>query len=428
MVLEHKGFFVAVTCMVTASLTGGCRTVTPEVYSMPIGQQQGGTAQRQAFRLGVDVLEQTGFKPLLGKRVGLITNQTSVNGRGVPTRLVLQRAPQVNLTALYVPEHGLDGKEKAGLKVRSRRDRVTGLTAHSLYGDTRKPTAAMLRGVDVLVFDLQDIGCRSYTYISTMVRAMEAAGEQGKEFLVLDRPNPLGGLRVEGPPLEKRWQSFVGQIPVPYVYGMTAGELAMMTVGKRWIKARPLLGVVKMRGWSRGMLWRDTRLRWVQTSPNIPKPVSPHYYVATGILGGVSGVDIGIRTDGPFEYAGAKGIDGRDLARTLRARGFPGVRFIPYESRVKAGFSGVRLDINPDTRADLVELDITLLAELNRRKGGALLRRTSKSKMNLFHKVYGSDSLARDLAKGYDPRQISADWRARNASFLHSRRPYLIYP
>jgi uncharacterized protein YbbC (DUF1343 family) len=177
---------------------------------------------RGAVELGIDVLESNGYSLLKNKRVGLITNQTGVDSRGVRTRVLLRK--NCNLVALYTPEHGLDGREKAGRYIRSRRDPVTGLTAYSLYGPTRKPTPVMLRGIDTLVFDLQDIGCRSYTYVSTMAKGMEATAENHIEFVVLDRPNPLGGLRVEGPLVDPQWISFVGQIPVPYVHGMTVAN------------------------------------------------------------------------------------------------------------------------------------------------------------------------------------------------------------
>src|SRR5438093_2814273 len=202
-----------------------------------------------AVELGIDVLESNGYALLKNKRVGLITNQTGMDSRGIRTRVLLRK--NCNLVALYTPEHGLDGTEKAGRYIRSRRDPVTGLTAHSLYGPTRKPTPAMLRGIDTLVFDLQDIGCRSYTYISTMTKCMEAAAENHIEFVVLDRPNPLGGLRVEGPTVERPWISFVSQFPIPYVHGMTVGELAQMINAKGWIGGRCSLTVVPMRGWSR---------------------------------------------------------------------------------------------------------------------------------------------------------------------------------
>lgn len=400
----------------------GCETAEEPVVSGVVQP-----VPARGVMLGIDVLASNGYDLLRGKRVGLITNHTSVNGRGVKTRVVLQRAREVNLVALYAPEHGIEGKVGAGKKISGSRDAVTGLRVHSLYGATRKPTPGMLAGIDVLVFDLQDIGCRSYTYISTMAVAMEACGENRKEFVVLDRPNPLGGNRVEGPGLERKWTSFVGQVPVPYVHGMTAGELAMMIHGERWMKSRPKIGMVKMRGWSRGMVWRDTRLRWVATSPNIPKSDSPAYYVATGILGGLSGLDIGIGTSGPFEYAGSKGVDGGDLARAMRARGFRGVGFAPYRNAAKPDFTGVKITIDPKTRDNLVALDIALLVEIYRQTGGSIMRRAPASKMNLFHKVYGSEGLARDLRRGVDPGVIAKRWEAGNATFRRKRSSYLQY-
>lgn len=402
----------------------GCRSGRVDIYEDPSGAT-GGTGRTM---LGIDVLRANGYRGLLGKRVGLITNQTSRDGSGTKTRLVLHRAREVNLTELYVPEHGLEGTEKAGQKIQSRRDSLTGLTAHSLYGATRKPTASMLRNIDILVFDLQDIGCRSYTYISTMALAMEAAAEHGKEFMVLDRPNPLGGIRVEGPPLENRWKSFVGQIPTPYVHGMTAGELAGMINGKRWIRSRPNLIVVKMRSWSRSRTWSNTGLRWYPTSPNIPKGTSPLYYVATGILGGLSGLDIGIGTSRAFEFAAAKGVDPNDFTNFMNRQGFSGVRFTPYRSSKKAGYGGCQIHIDPRASADLVALDVVLVSELNRRTGGALFRDTPSSSMNLFHKVYGSDSFARDMQRGRDPRSVIAEWQSSRTRFLSERQQFLLYP
>ena len=208
-----------------------------------------------AVQLGIDVLQQEDFAPLQGHRVGLVTNQTGVNSQGVKTRVILAHAHGVKLVALFTPEHGLDGTEGAGRYVSSRRDPVTGLMAYSLYGPTRKPTPQMLDGIDTLVYDMQDIGCRSYTYISTLAKCMEAAGEKGITVVVLDRPNPLGGVRVEGPGMEDRWKSFIGQLPVPYVHGMTAGELARMADGLGWVQPRCHLTVIPMkRSWSRQML------------------------------------------------------------------------------------------------------------------------------------------------------------------------------
>lgn len=378
-----------------------------------------------SFMLGIDVLASRGFDLLRGKRVGLITNHTSLTSRGERTRSVMQRALGPNFVALYAPEHGIDGNIGAGKHVSTRRDAVTGLTVFSLYGPTRKPTPAMLAPIDVLVFDLQDIGCRSYTYISTMIVAMEAAAECGKQFVVLDRPNPIGGWRVEGPPLEARWKSFVGQIPVPYVHGMTAGELAMMACARGWVSRAPRLDVVKMQGWSRGMTWQDTGLRWYPTSPNIPHSISPFCYVATGILGGATSVDIGIGTDEPFGYAGGAGVNANALLAYCQRLNTPGVSFSPYS---RNGFGGVRLHINPRATADLTALDVLLLAEINRLSGGKVVGRMSGSKLNLFNKVYGSESLYSDLRRGVPASSIIARWQGWNQSFRSQRQRFLLYP
>ena len=276
-------------------------------------------------QLGIDVLGDNTYAQLRGKRVGLITNQTGVNSRGVRTRVLLKQ--NCNLVALYTPEHGLEGREKAGRYVKSRRDPATGLTAYSLYGPTRKPTPSMLRGIDVLVFDIQDIGCRSYTYISTMGKCMEAAAENNIEFVVLDRPNPLGGLRVEGPKVDPGWISFVGQFPIPYVHGMTIGELAKMINAEGWIAGRCRLTVVTMHGWTRDMTWAETGLRWVPTSPNIPKATSPLYYVATGTVGELSGPETGIGGYAPFEVISANWLNAESFTRYLKSLYMPGVYF-----------------------------------------------------------------------------------------------------
>jgi uncharacterized protein YbbC (DUF1343 family) len=235
-------------------------------------------------KLGIEVLAASGFKVLKGKRVGLITNPSGVNRNLDSTLEILRAAPGVNLVALFGPEHGIYGDVPAGDKIQSRTDERTGLPVHSLYGVTRKPTPEMLAGLDALVYDLQDTGCRSYTYISTMGVAMEACAEAGLEFIVLDRPNPLGGLRVEGPMLEDKFRSFVSQWDVPYVYGMTCGELARMINGERWIK-NPANSPSCPKGWKRWMTWRDTGLPWVPASPHVPHGESPLFQVAVGMLG-----------------------------------------------------------------------------------------------------------------------------------------------
>ncbi len=399
-----------------AAALSGCQIAPAPQATAP---QQGGP-----FRLGIDVLASRNFDLLRGRRVGLITNHTSMTGRGEMTRVAMKRALGSGLTALYAPEHGIDGTIGAGIHVSTRRDSFTGLTVYSLYGPTRKPTPQMLAPIDVLVFDLQDIGCRSYTYISTMAVAMEAAAECGKDFIVLDRPNPMGGLRVEGPPLDPQWKSFVGQLPVPYVHGMTTGELAMMTAAHRWIAASPRLNVVRMQGWNRAMVWQDTGLRWYRTSPNIPHATSPFYYVATGILGGASSVDIGIGTENPFGYAGASGVNPQAMLAACREFPAPGVGFSPY---TKGSFGGVRLSIHPRAQADLTALDVRLLAALQRLSGSRVLARVSGDKLSLFNKVYGSERLFRELRAGGSVERLISGWSSSVNGFRSARQRHLLY-
>jgi uncharacterized protein YbbC (DUF1343 family) len=427
MSLKNKVFLPIAAVLTTALclVSPGCRNTSDGSSS---NTENSATRYSGPTLLGIDVLEKDGFAALADKRVGLITNQTSVNRRGTKTRVVLHRAPQVNLVALFTPEHGLDGTEKAAAHISTRRDSTTGLIAHSLYGPTRKPTAQMLSTIDVLLFDLQDIGSRSYTYISTMILAMEACAQYGKEFVVLDRPNPLGGLRVQGPPLEKRWVSFVGQIPVPYVHGMTAGELAKMANSRGWFSGRCRLSVVPMRGWTRNMVWSDTRLRWVPTSPNIPNADSPFYYAATGIFGSLTGGDIGIGTSAPFEYAGGPGIDPTEFTAAMKRFNTPGVSFSPYRSSRKPGHAGVRIRIDKNTSADLVALNLIIIDEINKRIGHPdLFDKTSSSSKKIFYKVYGSNSIETQLKRGVSPGSIIGGWKSHNDRFLQNRQPYLLY-
>ncbi len=375
-----------------------------------------------AVELGVDVLEQSNYAILHGKRVGLITNQTSIDSHGNRTRVLLRQ--HCNLVALYTPEHGLDGKEKAGRYVKSRRDPVTGLTAYSLYGPTRKPTPSMLHGVDVLAFDIQDIGCRSYTYISTMAKCMEAAAENHIEFVVLDRPNPLGGLRVEGPTVERPWISFVSQFPIPYVHGMTVGELAQMINAKGWAGGRCNLTVVPMRGWTRSLTWADTGLRWIPTSPNIPRGSSPFYYVATGMVGELSGPETGIGGYAPFEMISAKWLNSERFTSYLQSLDMPGVVFQGFQ---RGPQQGSLLRIDPKAPADLTALGVYMLAELNRSSGSALFRRTSRSKLDLFFKVYGSSSIRSQIERGASPESIVAGWKQNVANFRQTRAAFLLY-
>ena len=222
------------------------------------------------IKTGIEVLKEQRFRPLRGKRVGLITNPTGVDNTLRSTIDLLYEAPDVQLVALYGPEHGVRGNQHAGESVTDVRDEATGLPIHSLYGKTRKATPEMVQGLDALVYDIQDIGCRSYTYISSMGLAMEVAAEQDLEFIVLDRPNPLGGWRVEGCLTEDDCVSFVSQFPIPYIYGLTCGELARLLNGERMLSGGKAcrLTVVPMKGWRRDMTYADTGLQWIPPSPH----------------------------------------------------------------------------------------------------------------------------------------------------------------
>lgn len=378
----------------------------------------------QAFALGIDVLASRNYDVLRGQRVGLITNHTAYNSKGTRSRVAMQRALGKSLVALYGPEHGIDGNIGAGKHIATRRDGVTGLLVHSLYGPTRKPTAAQIKDIDVLVFDVQDIGVRSYTYVSTMLVAMEACGQLGKSFVVLDRPNPLGGERVEGPSVEPRWKSFVGQAPMAYVHGMTLGELAVMALAHGWIAARPRLQVVRMQGWNRRMTWADCAITWHATSPNIPHSHSPFYYVATGILGGANAVDIGIGTQRPFEYAGGSGVNPRAMLEACENLRAAGLSFSAYQRRE---FGGVQLHISPNTAADLTVLDAQLLARLQRLGGGRALARMGGDKLSLFNKVAGSDLLYRTLHAGQSIEALMKSWQAQARAFRSQRSRHLLY-
>jgi uncharacterized protein YbbC (DUF1343 family) len=374
--------------------------------------------------LGIDVLEKDHYALLQGKRVGLVTNQTGVDSLGRPTRDLLRHAPGVRLVKLFSPEHGIDGVVGAGLYVQAVRDALTGLDVYSLYDRTRKPTPAMLRGIDVLVFDMQDIGVRSYTYVSTMVKCMEAAGENHIPFVVLDRPNPLDGVRIEGPPVEPHWLSFVGQIPVPYVHGMTVAELARMTNDRGWNGAKCHLVVVPMRGWRRTMAWPETGLHWVRTSPNIPNPTTPVYYVVTGLAGSLSGLNIGIGTPEPFQRIAAPGLAAGPFAAKLNALGFRGFQAVPFTDP-HVGWQGATLLIDPHTSANLCAMGIALLAQANR--SGHLFDRSSRTSINLFCKVYGSAGLQGDLEAGRSVASIVAGWQPSVDAFRQARMPYLLY-
>ncbi len=279
--------------------------------------------KKPKVELGVDRLMENP-EILKGKRVGLITNPTGINAERTSIVDLFDQSDDFELTALYGPEHGVRGDAQAGSTVSSYIDEVTGLPVYSLYGATKKPTPDMLEDVDVLVFDIQDVGTRYYTYIYTMAYAMEAAAENGIPFVVLDRPNPQGGLRVDGPVLDPDYASFIGLYPIPLKHGMTVGELAQLFNSEYHIQAD--LEVVKMKGWKRSMMYEDTGLPFVMPSPNMPTTDTVNVYPATGLFEGTN-LSEGRGTTKPFQLIGAPYIQAHEYAKELNDLDLPGVAF-----------------------------------------------------------------------------------------------------
>jgi len=386
-------------------------------------------------KLGNEVLAESGFKVLRGKKVGLLTNPSGVNRNLESTIDVLRAASGFELVALFGPEHGIYGDVPAGDKIESRTDPRTGLPVYSLYGATLKPTAAMLKGLDALVYDLQDTGCRSYTFISSMGVAMEACGEAGVEFIVLDRPNPLGGERVEGPLVEDKFRSFVGRWDVPYVYGLTCGELAKMINGEGWIKPRCKLTVVPLKGWKRRMIWRDTGLPWVPTSPHVPHGESALFQVATGMLGEIGGISTGIGYTLPFQCIAGPSIDPYELAEALNSYALPGVRFKPitykpyYFSYKDQIVGGVEIFFTDPRRAPLTAVNFYALEALKKVAGRDLFAEAVKNGKSfaMFDKVNGTDATRKALQAGTPASEIVASWKPGEEAFQRKRKAYLMY-
>jgi uncharacterized protein YbbC (DUF1343 family) len=358
--------------------------------------------QTTIVKTGIDVLHERNFDILRGKRVGLITNPSGVDASLRSTIDILSKAQGVKLVALFGPEHGVRGNIAAGDLIESSRDSSTGVPVFSLYGKTRKPTAEMLKGIDILVYDIQDVGCRSYTFVATLGLAMEAAAEHHIPFVVLDRPNPLGGNRIEGNIVEEGFKSFVSPYPIPYVYGLTSGELAKMLNGEGMLTNRVKcdLTVVPMQGWKRSMTFDQTGLPWVPTSPHIPFPSSPLYYVSTGIMGELSVFSVGVGYTLPFHLFGAEWIDPDRLCKRLTAMQIPGVLFRPitftpfYGTLTGKQTGGVQIYIVDPSAANLMSLQFLLMQahhELYPAKNPLLMAGSARRAM--FDKVLGTNAI-----------------------------------
>lgn len=392
-------------------------------------------------RPGIEVLESDGFDCLKGKRIGLVTNPSGVDRNLRSTIDILFNAPDVRLVALYGPEHGVRGDVYAGGKVSDMTDPATGLPVYSLYGATRKPTPEMLEGIDAIVYDIQDVGVRSYTFISTLGLVMEACADLGIEVIVLDRPNPLGGNKIEGPYVEDGFFSFVSQYRIPYIYGLTVGELALMInneglnrgqLGKQ-APSRCSLTVIPMEGWKRNMLYADTGLPWVLPSPNIPTAESAVCYPASGLCGELYGfLNIGIGYTLPFQVFGEEWIDAEKLKELLDSYRIPGVAFRtiyfkPFSGR-SAGrlLKGVQYFFTDYESAPVTEVQFYVMQALATlypdRKGFDMA-----TGVGLFDKVCGSDYVRKTFSKRYRVGDISEYWHKDAGEFRRISEKYHLY-
>jgi len=384
-------------------------------------------AQTGKVQLGVDVLLAEQLDLLKGKRVGLITNQTGVTSDHISTVDALFAVSK--LTALFGPEHGVRGDEAGGKSISGFVDAKTGVPVHSLYGKTHKPTPAMLAKVDVLVYDIQDIGTRAYTYIYTMPLSMEAAKAQGIPFIVLDRPNPLGGERVEGPVLDPAFKSFIGLYPIPYLYGMTVGELALYFNYECGIDAQ--LIVVPMKGWQRNMVFSDTGVLWVPTSPHIPHAQTPFYCAAVGCIGELGTLSEGVGWPAPFELIGAPWMDGRRLADELNSRNLPGVFFRPvqyrpfYHSFKEQPVQGVQLHILDLQAFQPMFTQLHLLDAVQRLFPQNDFFATDR--VSSFDRAMGTDQVRLQIRQGRSPSDIIASWQQDLDIYKQKRERFLLY-
>jgi len=387
----------------------------------------GGAPQTVAVRPGIEVLLTDSLHLVRGARVGLITNHTGIDRQGRSDIDLLAEHPDVELVSLFAPEHSIRGDVEAGVTVVTELDGPSGVPIHSLYGEVRKPTPAMLEGIDVLLFDMQDVGARYYTYVSTMALAMEAAGEAGIRFIVLDRPNPIRGDVVQGNVLDPAFATFVGMYPVPIRHGMTPGELARLFVGEFGIDVD--LRVTPVDGWSRSMTFTDTGLPWRPPSPNMPSLESALAYPGTCLFEATP-LSVGRGTDQAFQWVGAPWLDGEALARALNAYGIEGVRFeaasftpeAPGDGKFGGQLvHGVRV-VPTSSTFDAPRVGVAMLVEARRASG-------ADWSWNIAHidRLAGTDQLRLGLDQGLGLDALTAGWPEQLRAFGRLRAQYLFY-
>lgn len=401
-------------------------SLSATVASQDTGTNKEVATEPEPFQLGFEVLLQERLDEIRGKNVGLITNPTGVDQELNSIVDLFHNHPDVNLVALYGPEHGVRGDAQAGEYVEFYIDEKTGLPVYSLYGETRKPTPEMLEDVDVLLFDIQDVGTRFYTYIYTMAYAMEAAAENDIEFIVLDRPNPLGGTKVQGPVLEPEYASFVGLYPIPLRHGLTVGELALLFNEEFDLGAD--LEVVEMQGWKRSMYYDDTPLHWVLPSPNMPTLDTALVYPGAALIEGTN-VSEGRGTTKPFELIGAPFINGTDLAEQLNALELPGVifrtaYFTPLFSKHSGELSGgIQIHITDVNAFDPVETGLAIVKTIHDMYPDDFQFRAD----SFFDNLVGNGWIREEINKGTSTEDIASRWQEDLQDFQQIRKHYLLY-
>lgn len=384
---------------------------------------------------GLEVLKSQNFKILEGKRVGLVTNPTGVDNNLVSVIDLLHQTKNINLVALFGPEHGVRGSAHAGDAVNNDIDPTTGLKVYSLYGKNRIPSKEMLQGIDVLVYDIQDIGCRSFTYISTLGNLIKAAAQNHIQVIVLDRPNPLGGEKVEGSLVEDDCVSFVSQFKIPYIYGLTPGELAVLLNNENMLGGIKCdLQVVKMKGWKRKMTYADTGLKWVLSSPHIPQPETALYYPVSGIVGELDSISIGVGYTLPFQLFGAPWIKAPELTARLNALQLPGVAFRPiyytpyYAFGKGTELQGVQVYLTDYRKARLCDIQFYVLQELYKLyPDHDLLEQASANRKSMIDKVCGSKQIRQLFQKRHLWSDVKAYWDKDAEAFKRLSKKYYLY-
>lgn len=403
------------------------------------------------IKLGIDRFFSEGLhRSIENKRVGIVINQTSVDQNLNKTldlflaheKLTKPKTPAAaslnifpfTLQCIFTPEHGLDGSKRAFEHVKHSKKKQ--IPIYSLHSETRRPTKEMLENLDCIIFDIQDIGTRSYTYCSTLFYILEEAAKYGIEVIVLDRPNPMGGLLVDGPMLEERWRSFIGYCNVAYCHGMTIAELARYF--NKEYKVGCKLKIVKMHGWRRSMTFSDTGLNWIATSPHIPEADTPFFYATTGLIGELGLTNIGVGYTLPFKLIGHTFINSNKFCQALNAHKLEGVKFEPityrpfYSSLKEKELHGARIHITNHNVYKPIKCCYTILSVLKSlypKEIHKALAQSTKSQRNLFNKANGSSSLYRLLQqKGSIAHQLIDLQRMNQTDFLKKRESYLLYP